>query len=223
MIGNYFKTLKLLMVQPESVIDSFIQNKETGYLHPFLFTIAGVVILIILNTVLVSYPGVSPITVPIDQPVQAEQVAEWIQVVTIRLSTQFFPLMLYLLIPLLSISGLFFFRNESEGFYSQLILNSYAAGASMPVLLAAIPAWIFLDIPMSDPFMNTTLPAILVSVIILWIYKNYFKVPGFIGLIKKASTLITGYLLFMLLKGFIGGVAGYTLFALNRIRELSGA
>ena len=223
MIVKYFTTLNHLMVLPKSVIELFIQDEETDYLHPFLFILFGAFTMIILNTTLVSFPSVSPITVPIVEPVQVEQVAEWIEVVTIRLSTQYYPLMLLLLIPLLSMTGLFFFRNETEGFYSQLIMNSYATGASIPVLLAAIPFWIFLDIPMSDPFMNTTLPAILVSITILWIYKNYLKIPGFIGLIKMASTLITGYLLFMLLKGFAGGIIGYTLFALNRIRELSGA
>lgn len=223
MIANYFTTLKHLMIQPNSVIYSFVKNEERNYLHPFLFLLLGVIFLIILNTLLVSYPTITSEPIPLDEPVQPEQVAEWIDVVSIRLSTQFFPVMLFLLIPLLSIPGLFFFRNESEGFYSQLIMNSYTIGATMPVLLAAIPLWIFLDIPLSEPLMNTTLPALLVSMIVLWIYRIYLKIPGFIGFIKTASTLITGYLLFMLLKGFTGGIIGYTLFALNRIRELSGA
>lgn len=222
MIQKYFTTFKELAIQPRRVIDQFIQNGETGYLHPFRFFLSGAIILTLLYTLWVSFPNVTAVSNALDEPVQAEQIVNWIEIATVRLSTQFFPVMLVLLIPLLSVSGLFFFRNEMDGFYSHLIMNSYAAGASMPVLLAAIPFWMFLDIPFTDPFMNTTVPAIPVAAMTLWVYKNYLKLPGLTGLLKKLSVFITGYLLFLFLKGFISGVTGYTLFALSRIRDLSG-
>ncbi len=223
MIQNYFQTLKQLISGPREVIDRFIINGRSDFTHPFIFVLVTAVFMTILNTVLVDFPAISINTVSIEEPVQADEIAEWIEIVTIRFSTQFLPLMLFLLIPFLSLAGLIFLRNETEGFYSLLILNSYAIGASMFVLPLMIPFWILFDDSLSEPFYITTIPAILISFVIFGIYHLYFKIPGILGVLKKASALITGYLLFMLVKGLFSGITGYMLFALNRIRELSGS
>lgn len=225
LIQNYVHTLKQLLSGPGEVIDRFIKNDKGSpvYTHPFIFVLVTAVFITILNTLLVEFPSISINTGSIDEPVQAEEIAEWIEIVTIRFSTQFLPLMLYLLIPFLSLAGVFFLKSETEGFYSLLILNSYAAGVSMFVLPFMIPFWILFEESLSEPFYITTLPAILISFVIFGIYHLYFKLPGVIGVLKKASTLITGYLLFMLIKGLFAGITGYMLFALNRIRELSGS
>jgi hypothetical protein len=222
MIQTYFQTIFQLLNQPRPVIDSFLKKGESKFTHPLIFVLIGAVFVTILNTILISFPTVASNTVSMNEAVQIELLSEWIDVISIRLSTQFFPLTLILLIPSLSLSGLFFFRNDTEGFYSQIIISSYAIGVSIPALLLAIPFWVLWEIPFSDPLMHTTIPAVLIVVIIFWIYKLYLNIPGFTGLLKNTSSLITGYLLFMLIKGLFASVTGYMLFAINRIRELSG-
>lgn len=223
MIQIYLKTHYQLLKQPRLVIDSFIKNGESKFTHPFIFVLTGAVFVTILNTLFITFPTVASVAVPINESAQIDKIAEWIDVVSIRLSTQLFPLMLFLLIPSLSLSGLFFYRNDTEGFYSQIILNSYAIGVSVMALPLAIPFWILRETPFSDPFMHTIIPAVLIAVVIFWIYKLYLNSSGFNGFLKSASTMIMGYLLFMIIKGLFAGVIGYMLFAINRIRDLTGS
>lgn len=223
MIQTYFQTHLQLLKQPLPVIDSFIITGESKFIHPFLFVLTGAVFITILNTIFITFPTVASVAGQSSESAQVELLAEWVDVVTIRLSTQFFPLVLFLLIPSLSLSGIFFFRNETEGFYTNIILNSYALGVSVLTFTLAMIFLNFQETPFSDPFMYTTVPAVLIAIILFWIYKRYLNITGFNGLLKIASSLITGYLLFLLIKGLFASVTGYLLFAINRIRELSGS
>lgn len=156
-----------------------------------------------------------------DETSQIEQITGWIELITVRLSTQFLPAMLFLMIPLLSIPALFFLRDEMSGFYSHLILNSYAAGLAVAVLTIAIPFWMLLDIPITDPFMYRTLPALIVASAVLWIYKEYFMVRSVMGWVRILSSFITGYFLFIFVKSLFAGIVGYLFFAVYRIVELA--
>jgi hypothetical protein len=224
MLKNYTNTFKQVLLYPGDVIDSFIHSKaDNKYLHPFLFGVIGMVFVLLMNTIFVDFSIDTDMAVLEAESEQLQQIAGWIQIVTVRASTQFLPLaMLVLLIPLLSLPGLYFFRHQTEGFYSNLILNSYTVGASMIALLAAIPFWVFLDVPLTDPFMNSTLPGVLVASVGIWVYRLHFRVSDVMGWIRIISSFLTGYILFVLVKGFSAGIIGYMFFAVNRILEISG-
>tara|TARA_R100001143_G_scaffold52492_1_gene47752 strand:- start:31374 stop:32033 length:660 start_codon:yes stop_codon:yes gene_type:complete len=216
MINQYIRTLKCLFQSPEEVIDSFIETESSIYTHPFKFLLLGAIPFIILSSIFVDFSSTSVST----DPTTADLLSFWVEVSTIRLSTQFLTLTLFLSIPLLSLPALFFLRDELEGFYSHLILNSYSIGASMPALLTLIPFWVFINIPISDPLLHSTLPAIVIGSIVIITYKKYFKVENIIGWIRILSSFICGYLIYILLKGLLGGVIGYMIFAVTRLAEL---
>lgn len=223
LIKTYYETLKQLLTKPRQVIEPFVVNGVSDYTHPFKFFLIAAIIVFVIVSILVDFPHVTAGTSSITESVQAEEIALWIEAVDTRLSTQFLSLMLFLLIPFLSLSGLIFFRNETDGFYSLLILNSYVVAVSIFTLLIAIPFWGLMDFSMSDPLIVTLFPALLVSVVVFGIYNLYFNLPGINGILKKSSVIITGYLLFLMFKGLFSGVGGYMIFAINRIREISGA
>lgn len=224
MIGSYINTLKNTLNHPRAVVDGFIEGDRKSSQHPFIYCLIGIVVVIMMNTLLVDFSFTPQLSEIETEDEQVQQMAEWIKIANIRASTQFLPLMMFLLmIPMLSLPGLFFFRDEFEGFYSNLILNSYTVGSSMVALLALIPVWILADLPFTDPFMNSTLPAVLMASVGIWIYKQYFMVSSLMGWIKILSSYITGYVLFVILKGFTAGVTGYMIFAVKRILELAGS
>jgi len=204
MIKNYTNTLKKILLQPRDIIDGFIHSKESRkYQHPFLFGIIGMIFVLLMSTIFVDFSIETDLSGVEAESEQLQQIAEWIQLVTVRASTQFLPLAMFvLLIPLLSLPGLYFFRHQTDNFYSNLILNSYTVGASMIALLAAIPFWMFLDVPLTDPFMNSTLPGVLVASVGIWVYRLYFQVSDVMGWIRIISSFLTGYILFVLVKGF---------------------
>jgi hypothetical protein len=211
------------MNQPRNVVDSFIHTEESRYLHPFKFCVIGTLFFLVINLFIVDFTFESePLQIDGDNE-QLIELAVCMNDATVSASTQFLPLSMFLLlIPMLSLPGLFFFRDELEGFYSNLILNSYTVGASMSVFLVLIPLWTLLDLPFTDPFMNTTLPAIIIGAAGLWIYKRYFNSSDITGWIRIFSSFISGYILFILVKGLAAGIVGYMLFAVNRIMEISG-
>jgi hypothetical protein len=226
MFTTYKNTFQALVHTPRDVIDGFIHGRGAQFTHPFRFLVTGAVLCLLLNTLLVDF-SFEPQPADIIADAENEhvlEIAEWIQVSNVRSSTQFLPLgMALLFVPMLALGGLIFLRNNLEGFYSNLILNSYAVGVSMLPLLAMIPVWLFLGYPLTDPFVNSTIPAVLVAGVIIWIYKLYLNPAGLMDWIRLISAYATGYILYVILNGFAAGVIGYTGFVVNRIMELSGA
>lgn len=221
MIHLYLKTIKGIFLSPKDVVDTFLKSDEKRYLHPFKFLILCAIPFIIICSLFVDFSamefhGRSGEVEP------TEQLSAWIEISTIRFSTQFLTIALFLAVPLFSLPALFFLRDELEGFYSNLILNSFAVGASMICLMALIPIWIFIKLPMSDPFMHSILPALIICLTVIWIYQNYFSIQNILGWVRILSSFICGYLLFMMVKGLFAGVIGYMFFAVNRLAELSG-
>lgn len=223
MLNRYITTFKHSISHPRNVVDGFIDGEKNKFQHPFLFCLIGITVILILNSLFVDYSFTPQLTDLDSDDEQIQALAEWMEVANVRASTQFLPLMLGLIfIPMLSLPGLYFFREELHSFYSNLVLNSYVIGSSMVALLPLIPVLILVDLPLTDPFINATLPAILVASVGLWIYKQYFMVTSLMGWVKILSSYITGYVLFIVVKGFVAGVAGYMIFAIKRIMELSG-
>lgn len=225
MISSYKKTLLTLLSTPRNVVDGFVHGAGQNYMHPFKFLVIGVFFVVILNTLFVDFsfdpqPLNSEISVGSEQMVE---IAEWIQVSNVRVATQFLPFSIVLIfIPSLAIGGLIFLREDLEGFYSNLILNSFAVGASVITLLAMIPIWMLIDAPLTDPIMNSAIPTMLVSGIMIWIYKQYLHTSSLLGWIRLISSYATGYIFYVILSGFFAGVIGYIFFVINRILELSG-
>lgn len=222
MINLYLKTIKGIFKSPKDVVNTFLESDEKRFVHPFKFLIFSTIPFIIIFSLFVDisgvvFPGQQDGTGPSDQ------LSAWIDISTIRLSTQFLSIALFLAVPLLSIPALFFLRNEMEGFYSHLILNSYAIGASMLFINTAIPFWIFSGLPLTDPIMHSMLPAILIGMSVIWVYQHYFSIQSVLGWVRILSSFICGYLFFIVAKGLFAGILGYMLFAVNRLAELSGA
>lgn len=223
MLQNYIKTFTNSVLHPRNVIDGFLNGEKNRYQHPFIYCSIGIAAVILLNTLLVDFSFTPQLTDVDSDDELVQALAEWMEIANVCASTQFLPLMMGLIfIPMLSLPGLYFFRDELHSFYSNLILNSYTVGSTMVALLLLIPVWMFADLPFTDPFMNSTLPALLTASVGLWIYKQYFLVTSLMGWIKILSSYISGYVLFVVVKGFVAGIAGYMIFAVNRILELSG-
>lgn len=223
MLSKYIHTIKKVLDSPRDVVDNFLIGNKGDHQHPFIYCTIGVILIVLLNSVMVDFSFTPELTdiESDDETVQA--LASWIEIANVRASTQFLPLMMGLLfIPMLSLPGLFFFREELEGFYSNLVLNTYMVGTSILALVLLIPVWIFVDVPLSDLYMNSTMPSVFAAVIGIWVYKQYFNVSSIRGWIKIISSYITGYVLFVIIKGFAAGVTGYMIFAVKRIAELSG-
>ena len=217
-------TSKQLLTSPRAVINPFINGERQSYIHPSKLCLYGVLITVLLFSLFVNF-SIQSSELPVETDAEElREMMEWIQIVTIRVSTQFLPLMMvFLFVPMLSLGGFFFQRKNMEGFYSHLVLNSYAVGASLLPLLLLIPVWIFSGISLADPLVNTTIPAVIYSVVILLIYQKYFDANDLMSWIRMFSSYITGFVLFVFLNSFAGGVIGYMVFAINRIAELSGS
>lgn len=234
MLQNYKHTFSELLSFPRNVVDTFLHRDRQGhdsdskFLHPFKFLLVGVLLVFLLNTLLVDFSFEPDTSAAMpgngEGSEQLEEIANWIQVSNVRASTQFLPVaILFLFVPMLALGGLLFLRNEIEGFYNNLILNSYAAGVAVASLLVMIPVWLFAGLPISDPFVNSTLPAVLVAGVMIWIYKQYLHPSSVMEWIRMISAYATGYILFIILNGFVAGVVGYMIFAIRRIAELSGS
>lgn len=225
MFNSYLRTFRALFNEPRNVADGFIHSDEFTFMHPFKFLLAGLILVVALNTVLVDFTF-EPTAPGVAENVESEElaeIAEWIEVSNVRASTQFLPISLMLLfIPMLAVGGLFFLRSETEGFYQNLVLNAYAVGASFPFLLILIPAWILLPSPLNDPFMNSTMPAVLIAGIVIWVCSNYLRSSGVMEWIRLISAYATGYIFYVIISGFAAGVIGYIIFAVTRILELAG-
>ncbi len=224
MIQVYIDTLSELLRHPRNVIDHFLEGEKGRYTHPFLFLFAGAVLVVMINTLLVDY-SIDPVLTEMEgESEQVREIAGRIQVSTVRFTTQFLPLSAALiLVPGLSLAGLVFFRNYLSGFYELLVMNSYVIGVSMGFQLLLIPIWIFSGIPLTDPLVNATLPALVIAIAALRIYRLYILNSSFLTWIRMISTFIVGYLFYAILAGFAASVTGYMIFAIERIGELSGS
>ena len=227
MFQEFVSTFKEIYNRPRNVIDQFLESDERDFIHPFLFLIVGALAVTAANTILVDF-SFEPVLGEFDTDFdtdneQMREIAEWIQASTVRSTTQFLPVSsAFLLVPMLSIGGLFFFRDYISGFFSLLVMNSYAVGATMLFQLLLIPFWMFSGVSLLDPVSNATLPAVAIAIPTLWIYKSYIMSSDFLAWVRIISTFIVGYVLYAVLTGFAASIIGYMIFAIQRISEMSG-
>jgi hypothetical protein len=122
----------------------------------------------------------------------------------------------------LSIGAILFLRGKTNGFFDNIIINTYSVGASMIALPILLPVWGLSGQPLTDPFINSTVPAMVVAGVILWIYNLYFRPSGFMDWIKILSAYVTGFVIFVLLSGILSSAVAYTITIIQRISEISG-
>jgi len=223
MFRKFVSTFKEVYNHPRNVIDQFLESDDRDFLHPFLFLIIGALVITAVNTFLVDF-SFEPVLGEFDtENEQMREIAEWIQASTVRSTTQFLPLSsALLLVPMLSVGGIFFFRDYISGFFSLLVMNSYAVGATMLFQLFLIPFWMFSGVSVLDPLANATLPAVAIAIPTLWIYKSYIMSSDFMAWVRIISTFIVGYVLYAVITGFAASIIGYMIFAIQRISEMSG-
>lgn len=128
--------------------------------------------------------------------------------------------MFLLLVPSLSLSGLFFFRENIDGFYYNLILSTYAVGTAIIALLVMVPIWFIAPSTLFNHTVTTYLPLILVGIVILRIYERYFLMEGVRSWVQIVSSYTLGSILFLMLESFSITVIGYFIFAVNRFRDI---
>lgn len=210
-----------MLTTPANVVDSFVLEEETNFKHPFSFGLIGVIFVIALYSfVLGSRTPILAdfVSKEIDQ---FQQLTYWINYADLKLSTFLLPLLMFLLlIPSLAIPGLFFFRENINGFYYNLILSSYAVGTSVLALLVLAPIWFIAPSTLFNQMVTTYLPLVLVGIVILRIYERYFFMEGIRSWMQILSSYSLGCILFLMLKSFSISVIGYFIFAVNRFLDI---
>lgn len=214
-------TLKTVFTKPREVVDPFLLNKKPEFAHPALFCLIAVVLVTLLFSLFVDFkiePVIASELSESDQRLQ--DAAATMERAAVRVATQFLPVaMMFLLIPFLALGGYFFFRERMDGYYANLILNTYAVGASLFVLLLLIPIWNLVPFPFTDSTMNSTVPGLLTGISVIWIYRQYFQASGFMIWLKMISAFTLGYVIFSLLTNFIGGTIGFFIFWVGEVLE----
>src|SRR5690625_2937222 len=109
---RYFYTLKSLLKNPHLVADPFVDDQPSNFTHPFRMLIYSVVISVALLLpcfVIADFPANQ--TDGISESELTRLIGVWISSEDFKAFTRLLPLyMTALLIPALSIAGLFFYR-----------------------------------------------------------------------------------------------------------------
>lgn len=221
---EYIKTFREMLTAPENVVDSFVLEEKTEFMHPFSYGLIGVIFVIALYSLVLGYR--TPILVEfVSEDIdQYQQLTYWIEYADLKLSTFLLPLLMFLLlIPSLSVAGLFFFRDNINGFYYNLILSSYAVGTSVVALLVLVPIWFIAPSTLFDSAVTTYLPLILAGIVILRIYERYFLMEGLRSWVQTLSSYTLGCILFLVLESFSISIIGYFIFAVNRFLDIWGS
>jgi hypothetical protein len=180
-------------------------------------------LVILINTVLLDF-SFEPVAGNVPAELKSlRQMTEWTQIVSVRAATQFLPLSLFLLFVVsLAIGAMFFLRRLTNGFFDHIIINTYSVGVALIFLPLLIPVWGLSGLPLTDPFINSTVPAMVVAGVIIWIYNLYFRPTGFMEWIRVLSAYITGFVIYVLLSGLVNSVIAYSVFVIERISQISG-
>ena len=222
-LKKYFQTLSSLFKNPRQVIDAFLHESPGSFVHPFKFCLMGTLLVVALNTLVLDF-SFEPVAADIPAESEAlKELSSWTQIISVRAATQFLPLSLFSLFVIsLSIGGVIFLKGQTNGFFDHIIISTYSIGAALMALPLMIPVWGFSGIPLTDPFINSTVPAMVVAGVVLWIYNLYFRPDGFLQWIRVLSAYVTGYVIYVLLVGLASSVIAYVIFAVDRLSQISG-
>src|SRR5690625_5756652 len=96
-----------------------------------------------------------------------------------------------LLIPALSIAGLFFYREVLPGFYRNQMLNCYLMNLVVLAQIELIPVWIVASAHYTEPAIYRYLPALTAGSLLLRSYKRYFRQSKALMLVRILSVITT--------------------------------
>lgn len=215
------KTTSELIHKPRNVVDPVIYDSEKRFVHPFAYLLIGTAVIVLLNLLFIN------LSISINEETNrsigeaSSQLSYWIDYVTINMATRFLPLSLFLLIPTLALSGMFFFREKTDSFYSNLVLNSYTIGLVNLCLILLIPVWNVVNLQIQNPVIVTYLPGAYICTVIVLVYSRYFYTNTLTGWIRIISSAVSGFIFYQFISGLMWSVTGYTVFAIKRIVQIS--
>lgn len=223
-MSTIFITIRELYLHPRNVIDAFLSHQKGKYTHPFkllaVISLITAAMLLIAGAIVLDLPDIST---TVGENENITEIQMWAESVSRSLMTTFLPVStFFLLIPSLAVSGLIFFRSELDGFYENLILSTYTVAASNLFALLWLPILLINSELILNSSARASIAVTIQALPILWIYQKYFKNRLPISIIRQLSTAASGFVLFIILSGFISGILGYMIFAILRIAELSG-
>ena len=220
---NYFFTIQELIKNPKDVVNLFIKEGSQRYSHPFLVLVISAflsIIILSIGYILAAFPPFSTEGIP-EQEI-AEVISVWISAADFRAFTQFLPLLMAtLLTPVLSLAGLFFYRDQLPGFYHNLVLNGYLMSLVVLSQMILIPVWFIAGVAVTEPAFYRYLPAVPAAVILLRSYSQFFMPDNALMWVRIVSVTASGYAFFVFTGVFVNSVAGYMAFAVNRIAEVA--
>lgn len=218
---RYFHTVQALLKNPRLVADPFIHDQSSDYSHPFRMLINSVVITAVLlfpGFIMADFPAFRTEGIPETEITRI--IGVWISAVDFRAFTWLLPIyMAALLVPAFSIAGLFFYREVLPGFYRNLVLNSYLINLVVLMQIVLVPVWVIAGAGYTEPAIYRFLPVIPAGIILLRSYQLYFRPVKPLMWVRIFSVIVTGYVIFVFISGFINSFAGYLAFAVNRIAE----
>lgn len=218
---EYINTFREMLTNPENVVDSFVLEEKTNYQHPFSYGLLGVIIIVAFYSIVLGYRTPMLADLMSEDIDQYQQLSYWIQYAKLKVSTILLPLSIFLfLTPSLTLPGLFFFRQNIDGFYYNLILSTYAVGTAIVSLFMLVPIWFLVPSTLFSPLITTYLPMILIGIVVLRIYERYLFMEGIQSWLQAISNYILGCVIFLMLESFSASIIGYFIFAVNRFLDI---
>lgn len=211
-------TVLFLYKEPVRVIDAFAEGPGREYLNPFLYVAISALVLAFLTTFVITYPEME--VTPAD-PGQIEAMSEEMQgfrmdefqeimeISGLIMNTRFLGFMNILLIPVLALGSMLFFRESHPGFYRHLILNAYAVGQANAALLILVPVWILFQDQLTEPAIHLYPAAFLIGLVLLMTYNRYLSLDLMTDWLRAFSALIIGYFFYSLIAGFVVAVVAF--------------
>lgn len=201
-----------LFRQPVQVVDSFVEGHRGRYLNPFLYVALTALVLAFITSFVVSYPetevtGADPGQIggmtEETESFRMEQFQDVMEVVALMMNTQFLGFLNFLLIPVLALTSMLFFRESNYRFYGHLILNTYAVGQANLALLILVPVWALFQAQITEPAIHLYPAIFLIGLILLMTYNRYFNINKMADWIRAFSALIIGYFFYSLIAGIV--------------------
>ncbi len=201
-------TVTDLFKQPVQVIDSFVEGSRENYLNPFLYVALSALVLALITSFIVTYPqaevtGVAPEQMKEMEGFRMEQFQDVMGVVALKMNTRFLGFLNFLLIPVLALTSMIFFRESHSGFYGHLILNAYAVGQTNVTLLILVPVWALFQSQLTEPAIHLYPAVFLIGLVLLMTYNGYFHFDKMADWVRGFSALIIGYFFYSLVAGFV--------------------
>lgn len=218
----YFFTIQELIKNPKNVADQFLKEESAVVTHPFLCLVISAVLSSVILSIGFSLAAFPPFQITgIPEEEIASVIGVRISAADFRVFTQFLPLLMAsLLTPALSVAGLFFYREQLDSFYRNLILSGYLMSLVVLFQILLIPVWLIAGDAYANPAFYRYVPAVIAALVLMRSYSQLFNANSAIMWVRIISVTASGYALFVFVGVFVNSVIGYMIFAVNRIMEV---